>query len=509
MARSSIQKSKKYLLAREFKGASVNIDEHMHGGAHSVGIGRKVVNGKATDEVAIRYYVDKKQTQSELSSKRAIPEKISYFSRIRNRQTVILTDIIESPRPEPEPDPKDRLRPVPGGASIGTPPPPGIIDVGTLGGWVWDLEDDSIVMLSNEHVLGSSSGVNIVQPGTLDGGSFPDDIIGQVKRGIPRSTSAVNTVDCSIGDPADEDIFESQIIDIAPAVYALEIAALDMEVEKFGRTTEHTFGIVTDVDLTTSLTSGHTFSDCIRVDVASPSLDWSAGGDSGSLVMSRQVIDADSGIKPAVGLHFAGASTYGIGCKIQNVFSALNLTTLCSGAFSAFLDSLFESEVTGEGLSAASFQRRANISAAVLNSTRLAPPAFFTRERSLIGSNRLFNGMSRDIQARLQESKKGRMINNFVDMHRDELLKLIIRNGDVRRATVDAFRPLLAGTTTTTDVLNRHLTEKDVSRLLKLSGQLQGKATSRKLKSSLKLIQAFGSKAAGKKVGDVINISKP
>ena len=126
-----------------------------------------------------------------------------------------------------------------------------------------------------------------------------------------------------------------------------------------------------------------------------------------------------------------------------------------------------------------------------------------------MGSNRVFKGMSRDIQSRLQESKKGRMINGFVDLHRDELLKLIIRDGDVRRATVKAFRPLLAGTTTTTDVLSRHLSEKDVSRLLKLSSQIQNKAESRKLKVSLKLIQALGSKAAGKRIGDVINISKP
>jgi hypothetical protein len=123
---------------------------------------------------------------------------------------------------------------------------------------------------------------------------------------------------------------------------------LDLLVEKFGRTTLHTFGQITDADLETTV-SGFPFDDVCRVDIVPPTADWSAGGDSGSLVFSQTPISPGSSIKPAVALHFAGpqVGTYGVVCKIQNVFNQLQLTTLCAGAFEAFLDALFDTETIG------------------------------------------------------------------------------------------------------------------------------------------------------------------
>ena len=136
------------------------------------------------------------------------------------------------------------------------------------------------------------------------------------------------------------------MLEIGPGVYAVATPTLDMLVEKFGQTTHHTFGEITDVDLETTSTEGFSFDDQLRIVPVDPSDDWSAGGDSGSIVFGQEAASGDA--KPAVGLHWGGSGANGVACKIQNVFSALNLTTICAGLFSAFLDSLFETETEGE-----------------------------------------------------------------------------------------------------------------------------------------------------------------
>jgi len=501
----SLNKDPRYPLAREWKGVSIDPQAGLPGGAHSVGIGRKIVKGKPTNQLAIRFYVEKKLPERELSSERALPKKYRFYSRVKGRDVTVVTDIIESPRAEFEVDPKTRLRPVPGGSSIGTPPPPGYISAGTLGGWVWDELDDSIVMLSNEHVLGTTADVDVAQPGTMDGGVFPGDKIGDVKRGIPRSTTTVNEVDCAIADPDSTVIYKTEVIEIGPAVYAIDEPIEGMTVEKFGRTTEHTYGEITDSDYTTTLLSGHSFVDCLRVDARAPSADWSDKGDSGSLCFSRTPVP-DSEIKPVVALHFAGGSTYGVECRIQNVFSALNLTTLCAGAFAVFLDSLFESEAAGEATIAAELDLRTLADIASRRPVYAMPPSFIRKAKRLPSSRRFFSGISREIQGRLTTTARGRQVTEFVDMHRGELLDMLVRNGDVRRATVAAVRPLVAGAITTTDVLERTLTDEDVASLRKLAGEVGKAASTRKLKASLKMLEALSSDAAGKKIGTIFGI---
>jgi hypothetical protein len=500
-----LRKDPRYKYAMEWKGVSIDPQGGLPGGAHSVGIGRKIVNGKRTNRVAIRYYVEKKLAQGELSSARAVPKAHKFFSRAKGGNVTVLTDIIETPQAEFEVDPKSRLRPVPGGSSIGTPPPPGFISAGTLGGWVWDKEDDSIVMLSNEHVLGTAVGVDVVQPGTLDGGSFPGDKIGDVKRGIPRSTTTTNKVDCAIADPDSTAIYKTEVIEIGAAVYAIDTALEDMQVEKFGRTTLHTYGTITDDSYTTTLTSGHTFTDCFRVDARAPSADWSAGGDSGSLCFSSTNLP-DSELKPVVGLHFAGASTYGVECRIQNVFSALNLTTLCAGAFAAFLDSLFESEAAGEAISASEIDFESLGSIAARRPVIRMPRSFARKDRKIRGSTRFYSGISRDLQGRLKTTTRGRQMVDFVDKHRGELLDLLVHNADIRRATVATVRPLVAGAVTTTDVFDRTLTNRDITSLKKLAKELRRSASGRKLKTSLKMLESLTNRAGGKKIGQIFGI---
>lgn len=292
--------------------------------AHSIGIGRKIVGGEPTDQLALRVYVTRKVPGRSLGADRIVPQQLGSEAGRSDQAAAVVTDVIEAPEPRFEIDPTVRARPVPGGVSVdavsGT--------AGTLGGWVWDAVDNTVVMLSNHHIFGHRPGVAIMQPGRADGGLLPRDRIGTVKRGIATSTVRTNTVDCAIGEPDDVGIADLQVVDIGPAVYAIRTAMLDMPVEKYGRTTRHTFGVVDDVDFETMI-DGAPFGDCIRIAADDPSARWSQGGDSGSLCFARRQVDG-TGPSPVVGLHFAGprVGSYGVACKIENVFQALDLTPL-------------------------------------------------------------------------------------------------------------------------------------------------------------------------------------
>ncbi len=497
--RRSLKNDKTYHILRECKGVALSLENLDGFGAHSMGIGRKIVKGKATNRLAIRFYVAKKRPRGKLSSEEEVPKTIRFFSRKARRQMNLPTDIIETPPAQFEVDPETRIRPVPGGVSGGT-----VGATGTIGGWVWDTTDDTIVMLSNDHVFGHTAGVDILQPGTADGGSLPADKIGDVKRGIARSSTVPNIVDCAIGDPDNSAIYDLRVLEIGPAVYAIDVATEDMLVEKYGQTTRHTYGEVQDTDWE-GYVSGRPFDDCLYVDIVPPSTDWSAGGDSGSLVLSQTPISAGSDIRPVVGLHFAGGGTHGIECKIQNVFNRLNLTTLCAGAFSAFLDALFEAETEGEVSEEAETRIRTLSAMAARSAVRIGPPVFVRKERSRYRARHFYAGISRDLQKRLDTSRRGKVITGFVDRHRSEFLTMLSKDGDIRRATVAALKPLLAGATTTTDVLERAMTATDLRRLDRLAREVSRKS-SRKLRTTLKMVRALRQKAEGKTLANILQI---
>lgn len=490
-----------YSELREFKGGIAIAPELERYGAHAIGIGRKVVNGKPTNQIALRIYVEKKKAKSRLSSSEKVPKDIRFPSRKKGGGATIVTDVIETPRALLEPfDPEARHRPVEGGLSGGTSG-----HTGTIGGWVWDETDDTIVMLSNDHVFGHTAGTDILQPGTADGGSLPADKIGDTKRGIARvNAPGVNSVDCAIGDPDSNDIYDLNVHDIGPAVYAIAVAEDDMLVEKYGQTTEHTYGIIEDVDWSGTV-SGRFFDDCIYVEHTAPSADWSAGGDSGSLVFSRTPTSDGSNIKPVVGLHFAGGGTHGIECKIQNVFDDLNLTTLCAGAFASFLDSMFEAEEEGE-VGEEAERRLLGLSALAAGNARyVRPHTFIRKDLPKISSRRFYAGISRDVQAHMRLGKRGRVITNFVDQWRAELLTLLAKDGDVRRATMAAVRPLVVGATTSYDMLDRKLTEQDIRRLDRMV-KIVSRKGDKDLRKKLRVFRYMTKKASGRSIAQILKL---
>ena len=208
--RKALRKDPTYALVREYKASVMPTASYETLGAHAVGIGRKIVNGKPTDQLALRIYVAKKLPMTAVPPSERVPQEIPFFSRGLNKDQRVLTDVIETPPAVFELDPTDRVRPAPGGVSVD-----GISGTaGTLGGWVWDTTDDTIVSLSNHHVYGHVAGPDVIQPGPFDGGASPADKIGDVKRGIQRLAGVTNTVDCAIADADSSDIYDLSVPEI-------------------------------------------------------------------------------------------------------------------------------------------------------------------------------------------------------------------------------------------------------------------------------------------------------
>jgi hypothetical protein len=120
--------------------------------------------------------------------------------------------------------------------------------------------------------------------------------------------------------------------------------------------------------------------------------------------------------------------------NIGNVFAALDLGPLCDGGCAAFLDALYGDGGAGSDV---------------------APPSFTLRERRRRRATRFHGGLTGDLQARVKTSLRGRGVLSFVDRHRGELLTLLVKDGDTRRAMAAALRPILVGAITTDDVLGR------------------------------------------------------
>ena len=92
-----------------------------------------------------------------------------------------------------------------------------------------------------------------------------------------------------------------------------------MKVQKTGRTTDHTIGIIRDVDYRTTLRYRKPTGGSLRVGFKDQVLcsRYTAPGDSGSAILNMN--------RKVVGLHFAGSPSTSVFNKIGNVLDALNL----------------------------------------------------------------------------------------------------------------------------------------------------------------------------------------
>lgn len=276
-------------------------------GIQGLGIGAKITAGQETEEMALRIYVDEKRAATRLDS--PVPAEV----HLPELGTVV-TDVIESGVIVPEMF-RERVRPVMPGCGLGHPD----VTVGTLGAAVTRRGKHGFA-ISNSHVLADSGqgkkGDAILQSGTADGGKGPKDRVGKLADFVPftfGSTGFPNLVDAAVAQ-LDVDLDPSiRLLGHKPKGITTNVRR-GMRVQKVGRTTDLTTGIVQDVDFRLPLTypGGRAgFRDqvaCTR---------FTDGGDSGSLVLTST--------GRAVGLHFAGSPSLSVFNRITHVLDLLEV----------------------------------------------------------------------------------------------------------------------------------------------------------------------------------------
>jgi len=138
-----------------------------------VAVGYKESEGVVTDEIAVVVLVEQKKPLAALHAQDVIPREIDGMR----------TDVMEVGVLRALQGGKARYRPViPSGVSIGHYK----ITAGTLGVMVRDKNTGDRFVLSNNHVLANSNdaeiGDPILQPGPIDGGLNPADVVAHLER---------------------------------------------------------------------------------------------------------------------------------------------------------------------------------------------------------------------------------------------------------------------------------------------------------------------------------------
>jgi len=272
-----------------------------------VGIGAKAIGGKETKEICIQVYVKKKLAKKSLAKNDIVAET---FDGIK-------TDVIEVGEVEAQAY-TARLRPAQPGYSMGHYK----ITAGTFGCLVRGTCCNGIYILSNNHVLANSNLASlkdpILQQGSYDNGSYPEDVIAKLHKFVPirfNDSKNYNLVDAALARPTDIRNVMASIVALG-IPKGVEEARLGMDVVKSGRTTETTSGSVTGVNVSISVSYGPGKVAYFRNQILTSAM--SKGGDSGSLLLSKKD-------RKAVGLLFAGSSVVTIHNNISNVLMALNV----------------------------------------------------------------------------------------------------------------------------------------------------------------------------------------
>ena len=308
-----------------------------------VGLGYKISHGENTGELSVVVSVTRKEPPTALATQDLVPPQVED----------VKTDVVETgllramPGDDEELGPRDRWRPVvPPGVSVGHY----LITAGTFGCLV--RRDEELFILSNNHVLANANDCEtwdpILQPGSADGGG-PEDRIARLAEYVPllfetepsecavadfstrllnsiagavgsrhelravKRSEGSNRVDAALARPHSPNQVTNEILGIG-APTGVGTASLGTKVQKAGRTTGHTEGVITQVDATVRIDyygPKALFTDQL---IASP---MSEGGDSGSAVLDLE--------KRVVGLLFAGSTAATILNPIDAVLSALDV----------------------------------------------------------------------------------------------------------------------------------------------------------------------------------------
>lgn len=317
------------------------------------GVGFRERKGRKTDEMSVQVFVHRKLPLSALPHWAVLPTLLGGA----DVESPVRVDVVET---EPIFAYADaaRYRPAQPGCSIGHQ---ALSDAGTLGGWAGDTTDNTTVLLTCNHVAANIDvappTTGICQPGQYDGGSFPNDQIGALKRfnpisitpppGSPPGTlpppSPIDAAITTITVPHSLELLDLNV----DVIFELGAPALKTTVQKRGRTTKLTTdGTIDTVNGTITVNyykigTGYVqgvVQNSFRVTWPSTGSAFGAAGDSGSTILSKTP-GTLKGTFPVLGLLFAGTSSAIWGNDINSIFQILQLETICALVVKSLLSS--------------------------------------------------------------------------------------------------------------------------------------------------------------------------
>ena len=194
---------------------------------------------------------------------------------------------------------------------------------GTLGALVTDGSNQYI--LSNNHVLSRSdqavAGEDVSQPGLIDNNCRISTVVADFTGGAPLGSN----VDAAVAQLRPGTMDSSGFIeDIGVPSSTTVVPTIGMSVAKSGRTTGFTTGSISSINTSVSIQyqkgcgGGKKFNITYTGQVVINSSTFSAGGDSGSLIVTN------NGSHNPVALLFAGSSTTTIANPINLVLTRLS-----------------------------------------------------------------------------------------------------------------------------------------------------------------------------------------
>jgi hypothetical protein len=226
--------------------AASDIEPYDPANVVGVGIGEKTIGGVPTGQLAVKVLVREKKPEHEVSAAAAVPRSLGG----------VVTDVEETGEIDTQTF-TARRRPAPCGVSIGNCLR---ISAGTLGCLV--TRGGQLFILSNNHVMAlvntSPLNAGICQPGRLDGGICPNDIIARLTQFVPINfaAGATNRVDCAIARTSPHLVNRRLLRPggvLQPIAPGNLVPALNMLVQKSGRTTQYRRGIIDLINATVNV----------------------------------------------------------------------------------------------------------------------------------------------------------------------------------------------------------------------------------------------------------------
>lgn len=278
-----------------------------------VGISEKISRRQKTGELALTFYVRKKESLDRIRADRAVPPTMH---AALSGATAIPTDVVELGELTLDKLPYATREPIEPGNSIGHP----TCLAGTLGAIV--KRGAVLYVLSNCHVLANNGrarrGDPILYPARADKGKAPADVIATFLKAVRlRAGGAyVNRADCAIARLTPHGRRVLPAIRLVGGPSGTVLPKRGMRIVKVGRTTRKTVGVIKDIHFRFSLQYDGVGEVGFRDQVLCTR--YSAAGDSGALVLHGAT-------GRAVGLHFASAENGSVFSPIGPVLKQLGV----------------------------------------------------------------------------------------------------------------------------------------------------------------------------------------